>query len=144
MLKVLFDNCVLRPLIGKFGRGMQITEARTVNLDKTSNGELAKEAHKREYGALITIDTDFGETEHFQEYRIPVVLLRGVPSADVHALSVLIPEVKEALLSGLEPGLYIWDNYKGTQLSARSLEENKRKRRDAARSTSSRSRKPMP
>lgn len=147
MLKVLFDHCTPRQLKREFGRDIRITEAQAEKLAKTRNGKLEKKAHELGYHALVTVDTDFGKPAYFPEYRMPVVLLRAIPSARPSALAVLIPEVKEALLSGLEPGLYIWDNYKGTPLFARSLAENKRKRKKtakAARATASRTRRPMP
>lgn len=124
MLKVLFDHCTPRPLKRKFGPGIRVTEAQEENLAKIRNGKLEQAASKRGYDALITVDTDFAKPVYFLEYRMPVVLLRAIPSARVPASSFLIPSVKRALLAGLDPGLYIWDNYKGTILFARSLDEN--------------------
>lgn len=42
-----------------------------------------------------------------------------------------MPDVEKALLKGLDPGLYIWDNYKGNPLFARSLDENEELRKEA-------------
>lgn len=74
MRKVLFDHCAPRPIKKKFGARIKITTAIQEGLEKTRNSELEKKAHELGYYALITVATDFGEPEHFPEYRMPVAL----------------------------------------------------------------------
>lgn len=121
MLRVLFDHCTPRPIKRKFGREIQVIEARLEQLQEIRNSRLEWEAYQRGYDALLTVDTDFGNPEHFPEYHIPVVLLRAYPVVLTEPLSLLIPEVQRALLQGIEPGLYIWDNCQGEILFSRSL-----------------------
>ena len=126
MPKVLLDNCVPHPLARTFGRGIAVTEARTAGLAELHNGDLLRAAHKRGYDALITTDTDYGKPPLSSQNLLPVVLLRSpVPPAAMSAvLAVLVPRVKRSLLGGVDPGLYVWDNYKGKVLFSRSLEKS--------------------
>lgn len=130
MLKVLFDNCTPSPLKREFGKGIKVTEARAVGLAEVYNSLLELTAHKLGYDALITVDTDFGKPEHIAEYNIPVVLLRAVPSVVVSTLSVLVPIAERSLLSGISPGVYVWDNYEGTILFSRSFAKSEELREE--------------
>lgn len=46
-------------------------------------------------------------------------------------LADLIPEVETDILGGLDPGLYIWDNYEGEPICSRSLAESDKLREEA-------------
>lgn len=129
MLKVLFDNCVPRDLKDEFGENIEITESRAEELEEVQNGDLAKEAHERDYDALLSVDTDFGKMAS-SKYRIPVLLLRAFPDLLLPPLIDLIPEVENALLSDLDPGLYVWDNYEGEIFFFRSFAESEELRKE--------------
>lgn len=129
MLEVLFDHCVPRPLRRQFGRGIKITEAQELGLEEVGNSALEKKAHKLGYGALITTDTDFAKPGHIPEFHIPVVLLRVFPRGAKGGLAVLIPGVERDLLAGMDPGVYVRDNCKGTILFSRSFDESEKLRK---------------
>lgn len=131
MRKVLFDQCIPDPLKDNFEREIKAEFARTHSLEMLRNSELEKEAYELGYDALITVDTDFGKPGH-PEHILPVVLLRSHPSPKAPILSVLIPRVKAKLLRGAEPGLYIWDNYRGRIRASRSLPKSEELRKEAA------------
>lgn len=130
MLKVLFDHCAPRPLRRKFGAGIKATEAQAEGLDRTRNSALEKKAHELGYYSLITVDTDFGKPHLAPKY-IPVVLLRGYPSAAPPTLAALMPEVERALLSGkMKAGLYIWCNFYDRIYPFRSFAESEALRKE--------------
>lgn len=132
MLEVLFDNCMPRPLLKLFGRNVKATEARKIGLAEFRNGDLLRAAHQRGYDALITTDTDYGKPPLSSQKLLPVVLLRS-PAPPVlmsASLSVVIRQVKDSLLAGVDPGLYVWDNYKGTILLSRSLSKSEERREE--------------
>ena len=131
MLEVLFDHCTPDPLKDRFGREIKVDFARKRGLEMLRNSELEKKAHELGYNALITVDTDFGKPEHPLEYHLPVVLLRAFPLLAEFTVSVLIHRVKGKLLGGADPGLYIWDNYKGKIRAARSLAKSDELRKEA-------------
>ena len=121
MRKILFDHCVSAHLRPKFRRRIKVTLAIAEGLNEVVNSTLEKAAYDLGYYALITTDKGFEMPGHIPEFHIPVVLLRAIP---VRGLDDLIPIVEEELLAGLEPGVYVRDNFYGTILSSGSSRES--------------------
>ena len=96
------------------------------------NSELELKAYELGYYALITVDDDFGKPDHVPEYHLPVVLFRAFPLLVDFTVSVLVPRAKKTLLEGAEPGLYIWDNYRGRIRASRSLPKSYELRKEVA------------
>lgn len=126
--QVIFDHCVPKPLQYSFSPTLEITNARQKGWERVKNGNLEKLAAQDGFAALITVDTDFADSRKFPSYELPVFLLRAYPKVVFEALLPLIPSVEALLGESPDIGLYIFDNYKGTVLTARSLSENIQKR----------------
>ena len=120
MPKALFDHCAPDQLKGRFEPEVKVNLARKHGLETVRNSELEKKAHELGYDALITVDTDFGKPGH-PEHLLPVFLLRAFPILAEFTLSVLVYKAKKDIIRGAEPGLYIWDNYRGRIRASRSL-----------------------
>lgn len=133
MRKVLFDHCFPAPLRHKFGRRIQITTAEEAGLEELVNSDLEKAAYDLGYYALLTIDKGFAKPGHIKEFHIPVVLLRSISKEDEpeqERLAVLIPGVERELLAGMDPGVYVRDNYEGMLLSSGSFDESEELRKE--------------
>ncbi|MDQ3099974.1 MAG: hypothetical protein M3R08_01190 [Bacteroidota bacterium] len=72
-------------------------------MDRKKEGELLPLMLDHGFMALITFDKNIQYQQNFKKFTIPVLLLNA-PSHSYHALTHLIPKIREILKEDLEPG----------------------------------------
>jgi hypothetical protein len=77
-MRILFDQGVPRGLAGSL-RGHQVTEARELNWERISNGELLKQAEGSGFDLLLTTDKNVRYQQNLTGRKISVVVLGNSP-----------------------------------------------------------------